>query len=262
MSARRLRFWPPACCCRPRPRASQAPTWQPLFNGKDLDRLDAEDPRLPAGRELRQHVPGRGWAAEGGLRSLRPLRPALRPPGLEAAAVALPAAHRIPLRRPAGAGRPGLGPAQQRGDAARAAARDHGPGPELPGVAGGAVPGWTGQGPAPHRQRLHARNPRGHGRAADHQALHELALTHPRRRRLGHGRGRGGRRASPSSTWSTGRWCWSTASRSWTTRTPTPGRCCRSAATSSCDEGYIYLQAESHPVEFRRVEMMPLDPSS
>ena len=140
-------------------------------------RLDGEDPGISAGRELRKHLPGGRWAAESGLRSLRQLRSALRPSGLEAAAVTLPPAHRIPVRRPAGPGRAGLGPAQQRRDAARAAAGDHVPGPEVPGLAGGAVPGRHRHRPAPDRQCLHPGHPRRHRRPADHQALHELEVA-------------------------------------------------------------------------------------
>ena len=41
--------------------------WIQLFNGKDLDRLDAENPLQRAGRKLRQHVSRRRRRAEGRL---------------------------------------------------------------------------------------------------------------------------------------------------------------------------------------------------
>ena len=36
-------------------------------------------------------------------------------------------------------------------------------------------------------------------------------------------------------------------------------RLLEAGAGKALDRGYLYLQAESHPVEFRRVEIQPLD---
>ena len=74
-------------------------------------RVDAEDPWRGPRRQLRRHLPGRGWRAQGRLRprQVSDLRGEVRPPVLRRAVFPIQAPDRLPLHRRAVPGGTGLG---------------------------------------------------------------------------------------------------------------------------------------------------------
>ena len=157
-------------------------------------RLDAQDHRLPGGRELRGHLPGRGRRHQGLLRQVPQVRRQVRAPLLEAEVLPLPAAGRVPVRGRAVPRRSGVGPPQQRRDDPLPAGRDDAAGPGVPRLDRGPVPRRRRQEGAGDRERLHAGHPRRRGRQARQDAHDQLASEDLPRRPVGHRRGRGPRR--------------------------------------------------------------------
>ena len=154
--------------------------WRPLFNGRDLTGWTPKIRRHDARRQLRRHVSRARRVARGRLRRLRHVRRAVRPPLLRGAVLALSAAHRVPLRRRASAGRAGLGRAQQRRHGALASARDDAARPGLSDLDRGAVPrGLQRRQRAADRQRLLA----GHAHRLRRRARHDALHSSRRRRR-------------------------------------------------------------------------------
>ena len=78
--------------------------WIQLFNGKDLDRLDAEVRAPCARRQPERHIPRGRRRAAGPLRQVDGIQRRVRPPLLQGAVFALRDRGRVPLRRRATAG--------------------------------------------------------------------------------------------------------------------------------------------------------------
>ena len=186
--------------------------WRALFNGRDLTGWTPK---------IRKHALGDNYAETFRVRDgvltvaydgYDTFDEQLRALVLRRAVLALPAAHRVPVRRRASAERARLGRAQQRRHGALATARDDAARSGLPDLDRGAVPrGLERRQAAADRQSVLAGNARRLRRPARRDALHPVVGPDDRRRRVGHGRRARRAAASASSTTSTARPSSSTA---------------------------------------------------
>ena len=133
--------------------------WIQLFNGKRSRRLDRQDRRPRARRQLRQHLPRAGRAHGRFVRPVHELRREVRAHVLSRHLLVLPHRGRVPVRRRTGEGRAGMGAAQQRHHGPRAAARDDAQGSGFPDLDRGAAARRKRQ-PASARPRTCARRAR------------------------------------------------------------------------------------------------------
>ena len=99
------------CCPRPclAPAGAERPGPQgldPAVQRQEPRRLDGQDCRPRARRQLRQHVPGAGRPADGLVRPVHELRRPVRAHLLPRHVLVLPHRRRVPVRRRAGRGGP------------------------------------------------------------------------------------------------------------------------------------------------------------
>ena len=156
------------------------------------------------------------------------------------------------------AGAPGLGRPEQRPDAAQSAPADDAEGSGLPDLPRDPAARRSWHGPAHDGQPLHAGIARGVQRAAPHGALHQLDVADLRRRPVGaRGSARPRRRArAPHRRRTDGPRVLEAADRR---RQVSPVDPAVKVDGTPMTGGYISLQAETAPIDFRKVELLNLE---